>query len=88
MLSAQATLVVHDKQTNGLSLERTKEDRRRQTDLGEPAEACIHPQLRPPVTNADEKQYLELIQRIIDHGKTKGDRTGVGTRSIFGAQMR
>lgn len=34
------------------------------------------------------KQYLELIQDIIDNGVDKSDRTGVGTRSVFGRQMR
>ena len=34
------------------------------------------------------RQYLELMQHIIDHGHIKSDRTGTGTLSIFGYQMR
>jgi len=34
------------------------------------------------------KQYLDLIQHVIDHGITKEDRTGTGTKSVFGYQMR
>ncbi len=34
------------------------------------------------------KQYLDLLQQIMDNGIDKGDRTGVGTRSIFGTQLR
>ena len=34
------------------------------------------------------KQYLDLMKDIIDTGSDRGDRTGVGTRSVFGRQLR
>ncbi len=35
----------------------------------------------------EEEQYLDLVREIIDHGNDKGDRTGVGTFSVFGRRM-
>jgi thymidylate synthase len=34
------------------------------------------------------KQYLELLQDVIDNGTRKGDRTGTGTTAVFGRQIR
>lgn len=34
------------------------------------------------------KQYLDLMQHVLDNGIIKEDRTGTGTRSVFGYQMR
>jgi thymidylate synthase len=34
------------------------------------------------------QQYLQLVQHIIDHGTEKTDRTGTGTKSCFGYQIR
>ena len=35
-----------------------------------------------------DKEYLKLCRHILDNGISKEDRTGVGTKSIFGYQMK
>ena len=41
-----------------------------------------------PVSNPEEQQYLSLMRHILDRGEDRSDRTGVGTRGVFGTQMR
>lgn len=50
--------------------------------------ASAVPANHPTPGRHPEWQYLELLRRVWDEGDERADRTGVGTRSLFGAQLR
>src|SRR5690606_23080885 len=55
---------------------------------GEPGQHLIRGQAVPAVYDATVRQYHHLLERILDEGALKSDRTGTGTLSVFGHQMR
>jgi len=44
--------------------------------------------MSPDTPDDGERQYLGLLAEVLEHGARKSDRTGTGTRSVFGRQLR
>lgn len=62
---------------------------RRRQDAGIDIDVAVYERAAvPPLLQHEEEQYLDLIREVLRDGVSRADRTGVGTRALFGRCMR
>jgi dihydrofolate reductase / thymidylate synthase len=88
-LTASVPAIVHTDKKSGVTYKfleyRRKSNKKQKVQTNEEYDDCIE---EGPHVNPEEMQYLAMCRDIIENGVERGDRTGTGTMSKFGTQMR